>query len=487
MIIRRVAGNAAWNVSGAACSLIAGAVALPIIMRTIGSAGLGVFTLAVGLVGFSGALDLGFSRALTQKVAHDVGEGKPSEAVAYTVWRLIWIMAGLGAAFAALLVMILPWFVRGPLGLQGAFARDAIFGLQVVACSLPAALAGMAAVGALEGLQEFRRISMQRALLGVLQFAIPVAIAYATRDVGYVVAGLALSRPIALLVWLRTLNTSLPYRTRIRGEDHHLSGVTKFAGWLSVSNVVGALVVYGDRFYLASVFPPSQIIHYTAPFDAIHRATSLPATVLGAVFPALAGLKIDAAGSQQIVRATCAFLIASMVPVLGIVSLGSWQLLNLWLGSTFADDAQHVVRWLVVGVFLNSMAYLPFSLLQSRGRTDLTAALHGLEVPVFLVILVACVTLFGVAGAAMAWAARSAIDMLCMHLISMFVCREIRQEISRSLALSFAGGLVLLGPAVFSSRVAFALVGLIGIFVVAATGLDLLEHLKRDAKRGELQ
>jgi len=45
------------------------------------------------------------------------------------------------------------------------------------------------------------------------------------------------------------------------------------------------------------------------------------------------------------------------------------------------------LQWLAVGVFINSLAYVPFSLLQGVGRPDLTATLHLIELPLYLGLL----------------------------------------------------------------------------------------------------
>lgn len=61
---RQVARNAVWNVAGTLTSIGVGVIALPVLLHALGAARLGVFTLALGLIGFSGLLDLGLGRLL---------------------------------------------------------------------------------------------------------------------------------------------------------------------------------------------------------------------------------------------------------------------------------------------------------------------------------------------------------------------------------------------------------------------------------------
>jgi O-antigen/teichoic acid export membrane protein len=57
---------------------------------------------------------------------------------------------------------------------------------------------------------------------------------------------------------------------------------------------------------------------------------------------------------------------------------------------------------------------VPFSLLQGVGRPDLTAALHFIELPLYLGLLWWLIRTRGIEGAAIAWSTRGAIDALLM-------------------------------------------------------------------------
>ncbi len=45
--------NAFWNVLGSTLPLLAGVVAIPLLLHGLGNTRLGIFTLALGLIGFS--------------------------------------------------------------------------------------------------------------------------------------------------------------------------------------------------------------------------------------------------------------------------------------------------------------------------------------------------------------------------------------------------------------------------------------------------
>jgi len=92
--------------------------------------------------------------------------------------------------------------------------------------------------------------------------------------------------------------------------------------------------------------------------------------------------------------------------------------LKLWLGAEFALHGYRVLQILAVGVFLNSLAQVPFALLQGVGRPDLSARLHLIELPLYLGLLWWLISRWGIEGAAIAWTARVGVDALFMFVLA---------------------------------------------------------------------
>jgi O-antigen/teichoic acid export membrane protein len=246
--------------------------------------------------------------------------------------------------------------------------------------------------------------------MSVLQFGLPLGVAIIRPDVGWVIAALAVTRVVWMLLWLMQLNRLLPRVPGASTSRADLRHALHFGGWLSVSNLIGPLMVYADRFYLASVFPPAMVAYYTVPFDTAFRATSLPQTAVNALFPALAETQSRPEASTRLLALAIRAVVVLMLPAVLVVAVFAHPLLALWLNTSFAAPATPVLQLLLIGIFLNSAAHLPYALLQAHGRSDLTAKLHSLELPVFALLLVVGVHLFGIAGAALAWSLRVLLD-----------------------------------------------------------------------------
>jgi len=443
---RQVARNAAWNVAGTLSSFAVGLVALPVLLHALGAARLGVFTLALGLIGFSGLLDLGLGRALTQSVSSALGRGRPREAVAALMWYVLRLLAGFGVIWLFVLWFLVPLVVQHLFNLQGELASETIFGLRAVALSIPFALVATGAMGSLEGLQEFRRVSTQRSVLTVLQFGLPTLLALWRPDVGWVIAALAASRAAGMVVWLYALHHVLPEPRDSRSHPDDLRHLLHFGGWLSVSNLVGPLMAYADRFYLASLFPPAMVAAYTVPYDALSRVTTLPMTAIGAVFPALAEAQARPESSATLLRAAVTALVALMLPPLLLAMIFAKPLLTFWLGKGFALSALPMFQMLILGVFVNSAAHVPYALLQAHGRSDLTAKLHLAELPLFAGLLVWAVSDWGLVGAALAWTLRVTIDTVLLYGSAMILQPALRRVLARGFGLVALASVALLVP-----------------------------------------
>jgi O-antigen/teichoic acid export membrane protein len=154
-------------------------------------------------------------------------------------------------------------------------------------------------------------------------------------------------------------------------------------------------------------------------------------------------------------------------PPIVVVATLTYPVLAWWLDPTFAAHAAPVLRWLLVGVFVNSLAHVPYALLQAHGRADVTAKLHVFELPLFAAMLVVMVREFGIVGAAVAWTSRVAVDCALLFASAWRLLPEIRSTLVRG------GGRVIAAVAIMMI-VVFTLAGamqLVALAVILLLGL----------------
>ena len=414
---RGIAADTLWNVVGQVVPALVALVAIPLLLRGLGEERFGVLGLTWALVGYLSLFDLGLGRAVTRFAAEALGAGDLARfrTVVWTGWLVLAVagvvigllaLAGSGALAERVLNFSTP-----------AMADEGHRAFMVLALAIPAVVLTAGIRGVLEASGHFREANLIRIPLGALSFVAPVLLLPFTRDVAWHVAAVAGSRAIGVVAYGVACLRLHPV---LRGGVHDLNGaggvsraalreMLAFGSWITVSSVVSPFMVTMDRFVVGAMLTVAAVSVYVTPFELASRVLILPAafsTVLFPRFAAGAGDSYD--GSVRLM----AMLLAPIV-VVGVLVTDAG--LQLWVGGTMAIEAAPVLKWLLVGVFFNGVAHVPFAWLQGHGRADLTAKAHLVEAPLHLALLWVLVRQFGVTGAAVAWAARAALDLGLLH------------------------------------------------------------------------
>jgi O-antigen/teichoic acid export membrane protein len=136
------------------------------------------------------------------------------------------------------------------------------------------------------------------------------------------------------------------------------------------------------------------------------------------LFPAFSALKESGALDKVeslFVRAV-KYVFASLGPAVLMLILFSSEILEIWLGNDFAERSSTVFQLLAFGILVNSLAHMPYSLLQGIGRPDIPAKFHLLEFPFYIGTLLVFINLWGITGTAFAWLLRVTIDSFLLFI-----------------------------------------------------------------------
>lgn len=420
--LRSVLSNAGWNLLGNLLPMLAGILAIPFLIDHLGKERFGLLSLAWILIGYFGLFDFGLGRALTRLVAQQAraGQGATLDALGSTGVALAALAGLAGGALVALGAGVLPGrLAQWPEALSGE-ARAAL--LWVALGVLPTVVAA-ALRGILEGLHRFKALNIVRVPAGVLLFAAPCLSAVWTPRLDVAVAALVVTRWLfALALWALTVQ-DLRLRRAAIDLPQWFAPMLRFGGWLTVSNVVGPLIVYLDRFVIGALLPPARLAYYVAPFEMVSRLLVVPSSFTAALFPALShaitgvapSARAEAVQQARSLRRRALLFIAPVVGFFCVVGIAvAHPLLAIWLGVDFADEGQQVARILLAGFFFNAIAQVPMIGMQGYGLSRQTALLHLTELPLYIALLYLMVTGFGLEGAAWAWTLRGAVDLAAL-------------------------------------------------------------------------
>jgi O-antigen/teichoic acid export membrane protein len=144
-----------------------------------------------------------------------------------------------------------------------------------------------------------------------------------------------------------------------------------------------------------------------------------------------------------------------------------------------------VLRVLALGVYINCLAQIAFTLIQAAGRSDITAKLHVAEVPLYLGTAWILISSRGIEGAAIAWTLRVAVDAGAMFIVARRIApSSAGPEYTRAwmlITLTVVGTIaaVVLGTASVAQRAAMTVVSIVVIAAFAWFGVTSASDRRR--------
>ena len=404
--------NIIWNLMGNVLPLLAGLTLFPMIISAYGLERFGLLTLAWSLVGYFGLFDLGLSRALTQQVSMLLARGQDSSDIAELVrtsFRLMWI---LGLVGGAALWLAVPFIVTNLLHVSVLLRTETVLAFSVLSISIPIVVHTSALRGILESLHLFKEASLIRMVMGVGTFLGPFLASFFSKSLVGAIYALILVRIIVWILHIVCVNRSNILNPMTASFHRRwIKPLFQFGSWMTLSNIIGPLMVYLDRFVIASMLGVASVAYYVAPYEVISKLWVVPVAISGVLFPLFAQhFNAQPDKVMDMLDKGVRYVLLLLFPVSIMMTAFSHQWLGLWLGSNFSLESSGVVTWLVAGVIVNSAAQIVFAKVQGAGRSDLTAKLHLLELLPYLLLLWILLKEFGVVGAAMAWCARVVMD-----------------------------------------------------------------------------
>lgn len=411
MAERSLRFNVLLNLAGQVVPFAAAVVVMPALVHALGSERLGVLMIAWVLIGYFGLFDLGIGRALTRQISVALAKDRHAEAPHVALTGLA-LMAGLGLFAASAMAGIAPWLAGSALKVPPTLQPEVEQAFYVLAAGIPFTIltSGMTAV--LEAHQRFLAINLIKIPMGLFLFLGPlIAVSYSPSLVG-VVFSLILCRFAAFIAFVAVCKPFVAARPQTRDSFAvHSRALLSFGGWLTVSNVIGPLMLYADRFFIAGIVSLAAVAYYTVPFEVVSKVLIIPSAMLGVMFPAFT--RAQAQGRQQarsLYLKTQYYIALAICPLVAGVVLFAADALRLWIDHDYAQNSALVAQVLIVGVLMNSFGLVSQAFVQARGRPDLTAKLHLCEAPLYFLYLIYFLGRFGIVGAAAAWLLRTSLS-----------------------------------------------------------------------------
>jgi O-antigen/teichoic acid export membrane protein len=407
----RLARNSVLNLLGQGVPFLAAVIAIPLLIRGLGTARFGVLTLAWIVIGYFSLFDFGLGRALTQVVAEGISADRDTVA-SPVVWAALALMLALGLVGTLVMSLTAPWLVHSVLKIPGPLQVETLNAFYLLAAAIPIVVVTAGLAGILSAFQRFGVLNAIRAPMGIYTFVAPLAVLPFSQSLVWVTTVLGVGRLLACGAYFWACRGVMPpLRGGLLRQYEAIRPLFRFGAWMTVSNVVSPLMQYLDRFVIGAMLSMAAVAYYSTPYEAVTKVLIVPGAILSVLFPAFAAsYRQDRGRMVRLYTRGTKYITLILFPGMLLVTAFACEGLRFWLGDEFARHSAPVLQILAIGVFANGIAQVFATLVQGVGRPDLSAKLHLLELPIYLPLLWWAIHRFGILGAAMVWTGRVVVD-----------------------------------------------------------------------------
>lgn len=410
---RRLASNTLQAASGRIVALVAWLLLTPPLLRALGSAEFGLWSLFFALTGYLGALDLGLSQATLRFVAAarargdhaEAGEMATLAALGYVLLGLAWLLIIVTARDPLLAYLRLPLELR----------PTAAFAFTVGAAVF--AFAGLTNV-TVAVLQAYDRFDLGNRVALTLSLAQVAGILFSLgRGAGLrgVVLATGAGWALAFLVGLVLIRTGAPpFRWGAPARAmRHVRKTVGFGGPMQIANVLGVAHQQLDKLLLSRYVSIVAVTPYELGLRVATAASTFPQLLLVAIIPAASELHtFDERERLRELHARANRYVLSVAAIVTAALIGgATPLFAAWLGPSSAA-APLALQGLAVAAYFAVAGGVGAAIARGAGRTDLEAEFAGVALVLHLALGLVLVPRFGLIGALVAVTAGNIAGML---------------------------------------------------------------------------
>lgn len=407
--------NSAANLLGSIIPLLVTLATVPIYLRLIGAERYGALAVIWVVFSYFGFFDFGLGQATAQRMAKlkDSFNDERSK-LFWTSFLLTLILGIIGG--------VTLWFFADQILIHFENKGEAIFkeaGLAILWLmpSLPILLTTSVMNGALQGRERFVEINIIAVIGNSLIQILPLIVAsLGFVELEYLVPAALTGRVVAGICLFYKGRTLIPLRMDFSFDRSAVKPLLTYGGWISVIGAVGPLLVVADRMVIGAIAGVKAVSYYTIPYSLTSRAMMLSGSLANSIFPKLAGM--PASEAQRLADRSTVILIAILTPLVIIALPLINPFMTVWVGRELAEKAEYVGEIILVGTWINALVIPHNTYLQADGKKlKKVVLIYLFEIPVYFTLLWFGLRFWGVAGAALAWTLRVALDsvlLLCL-------------------------------------------------------------------------
>jgi O-antigen/teichoic acid export membrane protein len=397
--------NAFSNLLGAVIPALVALATVPMVVRGLGDASYGVYSLVTAIVGYFAVIDINVTAGSVKYIAeYSANRDRPGDRdrINETVFFGLSVYSLLGLVGALCLLVGAHFFVTRVFAVPASLEGEAVATLRLAALGF--------FIGQVQNyLQSIPQSLMRYDIASRIEMVFGTGVPLLTVGVlmlGYGLFEVILVRVVAstincAVLWrcIRHLLPDLAFRRPGAAIRRELLG---FSAYSFLSRFATMSYAYADKLIIGSLVGVTGLAYFTVASTLANRILSLTYRLSGVFFPAASAL----AARGELERLERLYLKASRyvvflnASVLVLVSVFSYQILYYWMSPQFAQAGRIVLTVMALSQFIDSLTSLPSLVNDGMGHPRFSGMFALARALFGLVVVYIGVAVWGIDGAA---------------------------------------------------------------------------------------
>lgn len=474
----RLARNAWSNLLGAAVPALVMLGTVPLVVRGLGEAGYGVYSLVTAIVGYFAVIDINLTAGSVKYIAQHRANGDARQ-VAETLSFGLATYVAIGLLGALGIWLSAGWLIEAVFAVPAALRLEAGATLQLAALAF---LCGQLQIY----LNSVPQSLMRYDISGRLEMAFGTLVPLATVGVLALGGGLfevVLLRVVAsavhaLVLW-RAIRRLLPdWRWRWPGAGVR-AALLRFSGWTFLSRFAALSYAHADKLVIGALVGVAGLAYFTVAATLANRVLGLSFRLSAVAFPAASAL----AARGELARLDAVYLKATRyvaylnAAILVLLTVFAHRILGYWMDAAFARHGAAILALMALSQFVDSLTSLPSLVNDGMGHPRVSGLFAVVRALAGLGMVYAGVAGWGILGAA--WGHLATSLLFATAFLVYVHGRTVPTPLRRLLVHGYVPGLAGIAPVAIAAGAAEALLDdSLGAFlaILAAAVLLLALH-----------
>ena len=436
----RLVSNAWANLLGAAVPALVMLGTVPLVVKGLGEANYGVYSLITAIVGYFAVIDINVTAGSVKYIAEHNARGDDAKiAETFSFGLATYLVIGLLGACG--LFLGADWFVTRVFPVPPRLVAEAAATLELAALGF--------LLGQLQNyLNSVPQSLMRYDISSRVEMAFGTLVPLATVGVlmlGYGLFEVILLRVAAsslhcLMLWraIRGLLPGLAWRwpgTRIRAELLGFSAYSFLARFASLS------YAYADKLIIGALVGVTGLAYFTVAATLANRVLGLTFRLSGVFFPAASALAArgELARLDQVYVKATRYVVYVNAAILVLVAVFAHQILGYWMNEDFARHGAVVLAVMALAQFVDSLTNLPSLVNDGMGHPRVSGMFALGRAACGLLIVWIGVAGWGIDGAA--WGHLAGSLLFTTAFVLYVHGRTVPTSLARLLSQGYAPGL----------------------------------------------